>query len=95
MSFNCEREVTNKKPHKCFGCGRVFGIGWKMRDMAWHWDGDFGHGRICPTCQYIVDHPDFDNDDGYEQGSLFSEAVQIERDAVKLDLQEKTCIYIV
>lgn len=63
------KEVKIRKPHKCFGCRREFGIGTKMIYWTSIYDDHFCSGYSCKTCDEIMAHESKYNykdwDDGF------------------------------
>lgn len=61
------KEVKIRKPHKCYGCCRIFTPGDQMIYWAGITDGTWVSGYRCRTCDEImglIDH----NDEGYGFG---------------------------
>ena len=67
--------VTTKKPHVCFGCGREFQIGTKMRvDVVV--DCGLWNCYLCNTCSNIA--RDLEPWDEFGYGDLRDEALERE-----------------
>ena len=51
MSFSRQTKRTARKEHKCWLCGKTIVKGEKYLDLAWMWDGEFGHESECMECK--------------------------------------------
>ena len=64
MDILRDKIVTTRKTHNCSACGRLFGVGTKMRTQVNTSDG-IQTWRECPTCQkLLISHREL-FEDGY------------------------------
>lgn len=63
MQVISETTRTNRKPHICNACRRLFGEGVKMRNQVVIYDG-IGVFRTCPTCTELLEKYPNKFDDG-------------------------------
>ena len=75
------RLVKTRKPHKCFGCDRVFPAGTIMELSSVVDDGTLFGSYLCDTCLEIVS--DFPLGEEFCRGDLRDEALEREADRIK------------
>lgn len=46
-------QVTIRKEHRCFSCGRKFAVGTQMISWASIYEGEFCSGYTCMTCEQL------------------------------------------
>lgn len=63
------KDVTIRKPHKCFGCLQIFEPGIKMRVQALKYDNRLYRLYTCEVCDYVMDK-NYDGDD-WPEGFMF------------------------
>lgn len=61
------RKVTIRKPHRCWGCRRLYEKGQQLYYWSCVEDGRFGHGYTCDTCEEIMKLDD-EHDNEYPKG---------------------------
>lgn len=50
-------KVKTRKPHRCFGCAKLFSSGRVLYSCAWVDGRDFAHGYVCMRCAaYLRKH---------------------------------------
>lgn len=66
-----DKWVTIRKEQMCYSCYRKFPIGTVLRYWVCIYEGDFGAGYTCPTCDKIMDlSPEDDYEIGYAHECL-------------------------
>ena len=73
-----EKTVKTRKAHRCFGCGRLFPPGSKMRQSTIAEDGTVWECYLCDTCQEIESH--LEPCDTYSEGDFYYEALELEEE---------------
>lgn len=72
------KDVTIRKPHRCFGCTREFPAGTKMEYRSWTDAGRWAHGYFCHTCQEVEVKMGRMGFEDYGYGDLRDDALELE-----------------
>ena len=88
-----DKPVLTRKEHQCFGCLRVFPAGSRMQYWSGVFDGDFGAGYSCDTCnQFMKLGIGEDNYDGLFREGFVREMLRKDQTPEQLLEEEKRCI---
>ena len=64
---------TTRKPHKCWGCAKVYPAKTKMKYIKTVDNGDFVGSYWCKTCEDFLDTLSYwDKEDGFLMGDLLN-----------------------
>ena len=64
------RMVTNRKPHKCWGCTRTMPPGTEMQVVVTVDSREFAEARWCLVCQAVLDNGTYEYDDQFGFGDM-------------------------
>lgn len=75
--FQTYKDVTTRKPHRCFGCNREFPAGTRMEYRSWI-DDRWAHGYFCRTCLEVEGELRKEGFLEYCRGDLREDALEYE-----------------
>lgn len=68
-----DKVVKTRKSHQCFGCGKIYEKGSKMRYNTYAFEGTVDSSYWCETCDYIISnyYDYWDLQDGIQFASVW------------------------
>ena len=83
MNVISHKLVKSRKSHQCFSCLRKIPAHTPIYAWAVVYEGDFGHGHTCTTCQDIMDIQGSDDGEGFPEEFVRE---QLNKDQIPEDL---------